>query len=53
MDLQRPTTTTEVRGVIGLVQYYRDLWEKRSDLATGPKNKKIGWKDEPEKHSLH
>jgi len=55
MDLQRPTTTTEVRRVIGLVQYYRDLWQKRShilapltDLATGPKNKKIEWKDEHE-----
>jgi len=27
MDLQRPTTTTEVRRVIGLVQYYRDELE--------------------------
>jgi len=34
MELQRPTTTTEVQRVIGLVQYYRDLWEKRSHTGT-------------------
>jgi len=58
--LQCPTTTTEVRRVIGLVQYYRDLWDKRShilalltDSATGPKNKKIEWKDEHEQRSKH
>ena len=55
MELKRPTTTTEVRRVIGLVQYYRDLWQKRShilapltDLSKGPKHKKIEWKDEHE-----
>ena len=27
--LERPETVTEVRNLIGMVQYYRDLWPKR------------------------
>ena len=30
--LERPTTVTEVRRLIGMVQYYRDLWPKRSHI---------------------
>ena len=26
--LERPTTVTEVRRLIGMVQYYQDLWPK-------------------------
>ena len=47
MDLGCPRTTTEVRKLLGIVQYYRDLWVRRShilgpltDLAGGPKGKK-------------
>jgi len=53
--MDRPTTTTEVRHFIGMVQYYRDLWPRRSHLLTpfteissGPKGKKISWNDELE-----
>jgi hypothetical protein len=28
MDLNRPRTTTEVSTIIGIVQYYRDLWRQ-------------------------
>ena len=28
--MERPTTVTEVRRFIGMIQYYRDLWPKRS-----------------------
>ena len=30
--LKRPTTVTEVRRLIGMVQYYRDLWPRRSHI---------------------
>ena len=46
MDLGRPRTTTEVRKLLGIVQYYRDLWARRShilgpltDLAGGAERK--------------
>ena len=55
-NLERPRTTTEVRRLIGMVQYYRDLWKRRShilqpftELSSGPKGKKITWTPELEK----
>ena len=30
LNLKAPTTVKEVRSVLGLIQYYRDLWPKRS-----------------------
>ena len=48
MDLWRPTTTTEVRIIIGMVQYYMDMWPKRFpilallvEVASDPKGRKI------------
>ena len=48
MDYVRPKTTTEARVLIGIVQYYRDMWPRQSHiLATltesdsGPKGRKI------------
>ena len=32
LDLQRPTDKTEVRHFVGMVQYYRDLWPRRSEI---------------------
>ena len=32
MDMTHPTTSTEVRRLIGIVQYYRDLWPQRSHI---------------------
>ena len=54
-NMTRPTTVTEVRRLVGMVQYYRDLWEKRShvlqpftDLSGGKKGAKIKWTEELE-----
>jgi hypothetical protein len=56
MDMQRPRTTTEARALVGMVQYYRDMWRRRSHILTplteassGPKNKKLEWADDLEK----
>ena len=49
-NIERPTTVTEVRRLIGMVQYYRDLWPRRSHLlepftaiSSGKKGTKIKW----------
>lgn len=48
--MERPTTVTEVRRLIGMVQYYRDLWPRRSHIlepltaiSSGRKGTKINW----------
>ena len=55
-NIERPTTVTEVRRLIGMVQYYRDLWPRRSHLlepftviSSGKKGTKIKWTPELEK----
>ena len=60
MDLGRPRTTMEVHNLFGIVQYYRDLWARRShilgpltDLAGGPKGKKIVWTEELEESFIN
>jgi len=54
-NIQRPTTVTEVRRLIGMVQYYRDLWPRRSHIlepftavSSGKKGTKITWTPELE-----
>jgi len=53
--MERPSTVTEVRSFIGMIQYYRDLWPKRShmlqpftDISSGKKGAKIKWTSELE-----
>ena len=53
--MERPTTVTEVRRLIGMVQYYRDLWPRRSHIlepftaiSSGKKGTKIKWTPELE-----
>ena len=48
----RPTTRTKVRALIVVVQYYRDMFPRRSHIlaplkeaASGPKGRKIIWDD--------
>lgn len=55
IDLQRPSTKTEVRHFLGMVQYYRDLWPRRSEilaplteLTKGTKKGSIVWTDKCE-----
>jgi hypothetical protein len=60
LNLERPKTKRDVRRLIGLVQYYRDLWERRahilapfSNLIKGAtKNGPIIWTDDLEKAFL-
>ena len=53
--MERPTTVTEVRRLIRMVQYNRDLWPKRSHIlepftaiSAGKKGIKIKWTPELE-----
>ena len=53
--LARPRTVTEVRRLIGMVQYYRDLWPRQSHvlepftaLSSEKKGTKMKWNDELE-----
>ena len=53
--MERPSTVTEVRSFIGMIQYYRDLWPKRShmlqpftDISSGKNGAKIKWTSELE-----
>ena len=32
LNLARPTDVKQLRRVLGIVQYYRDIWEKRSHV---------------------
>ena len=48
MYLKRPSPTTEVQALIGMVHYYRYMWPRRShalapptEAASGPKGRKI------------
>jgi len=58
--MTRPTTSTEVRRLIGIVQYYRYLWPRRSHIlaplieaaACKTKQAKIKWTDELERAFL-
>lgn len=58
LDLKRPTNASEVRTFVGLINWYRDFWPRRSHLLSpftqlirGLKNKKapIEWSEHLEK----
>ena len=57
LNLEPPKTVKQTRSLLGIVQYYRDIWEKRShilapltELTKEPKNKnkrpKFVWGEE-------
>ena len=53
--MERPSTVTEIRRFIGMIQYYRDLWPRRSHIlqpftavSSGKKGTKIKWTPELE-----
>ena len=52
VDLGRPSTTTDLRALIVMVQYYRDMWPRRShvlalliEAESSPKGRKVLWND--------
>jgi hypothetical protein len=50
----RPNTRKELRRFIGMVNYYRDMWVRRSELlapltSMTSKNVKFNWTDEHQK----
>ena len=51
-DLTFPNNRKQFRQFIGMINLYRDMWQKRSDLfaplsALTYKNVKYDWKDKP------
>ncbi|GFH61176.1 hypothetical protein CTEN210_17652 [Chaetoceros tenuissimus] len=49
LNLARPKTTRQVKRFIGMIQYYRDIWPRRSHILTPIVNLTKGYKKE-EKH---
>ena len=54
-SLAVPKTCKQLRQVIGMINFYRDMWQKRSDIlaqltALTSKNSKYEWKDEHQKY---
>ena len=50
-----PKTHKQLRQFIGMIKFYRDMWQKRSELlapltASTSKNVKYDWKDEQQKY---
>ena len=49
LDLQPPTTLKQLRNVLGMVQFYRDTWKRRSHILApltdlvGVGKKKLKW----------
>ena len=50
MDFSRPSTNTKARALIGMFQYYRDMWPSWShvlapltEASSSPKGRKISW----------
>ena len=55
IKMATPKTTTDVRRLVGMIQYYRDMWKSRShilepltELSKGKKGKPIKWLPEHE-----
>ena len=50
LDLQLPTTLKQLRSLLGMVQFYRDMWKRRSHISVpltdlvGKGKKKFNWK---------
>ena len=55
LDLQPPTTLKQLRSLLGMVQFYRDMWKRRSHILApltdlvGKGKKKFTWKLEHQK----
>ena len=49
LDLQPPTTLKQLRSFLGMVQFYRDMWKRRSHILApltdlvGVGKKKLKW----------
>ena len=61
VDLCKPQTAKEMKSLIGMIQFYRDMWRRRShilvplvDAAAGKKGKlKIKWTEETDEAFTH
>ena len=51
LDLQPPSTLKQLRSLLGMIQLYRDMWQRRSHILApltdlvGKGKKKIAWTD--------
>ena len=59
LAVARPTTVTQLRSFIGMINFYRDAWKKRAEilaplskLTKSPKNRPLPWPDEAEQAFL-
>ena len=55
INIQAPKTRKELRGFIGMINFYRDMWKNRAELlasltALTSKNVPYKWTDELQKN---
>ena len=52
LDLQPPSKLKQLRSLLGIIQFYRDMWQRRSYILApltdlvGKGKKKINWRSE-------
>ena len=53
VDLRKPQTAKEMKSLIGMIQFYRDMWRRRSHILSPLIDVASGKKGKQKIHSIH